>query len=189
MKKIQLLLPICLAMLMLSCKNEKKEDTIDNETQEEVVTQKKELTIVLEPRSNSNARGKITFVEENGMVHMTAKFEGLTAETHAIHLHEKADCSAADGTSTGGHWNPTFERHGKWGDAEGYHKGDIGNFNANASGNGELDFKTDEWCIGCGDDTKDILGKSVIVHAGVDDFVTQPTGDAGGRISCGGIIQ
>lgn len=189
MKKIQILLPICLALLMLSCKNEKKEETIDKEAQEEITTEKKELTIVLEPRSDSNVNGKVTFVEENGMVHMSAKFEGLTAGSHAIHLHEKADCSAADGMSTGGHWNPTFERHGKWGDAEGYHKGDIGNFNADANGNGELHFKTDEWCIGCGDDTKDILGKSVIVHAGVDDFVTQPTGDAGGRISCGGIIQ
>lgn len=28
------------------------------------------------------------------------------------------DCSAADGTSTGGHWNPTFQPHGKWGSEE-----------------------------------------------------------------------
>ncbi|HRV56153.1 MAG TPA: superoxide dismutase family protein, partial [Mangrovimonas sp.] len=50
-------------------------------------------------------------------------------------------------------------------------------------------FSTDEWCIGCGDPKKDILGKGLIVHEGADDYVTQPTGNAGGRISCGGIIE
>ncbi|MGB2416167.1 MAG: superoxide dismutase family protein, partial [Flavobacteriaceae bacterium] len=52
-----------------------------------------------------------------------------------------------------------------------------------------VEFSTDEWCIGCGDPTKDILGKGVIVHQGVDDFVSQPSGAAGSRVSCGGIIQ
>jgi len=50
-------------------------------------------------------------------------------------------------------------------------------------------FLTKEWCIGCGDDSKDIIGKSIIVHQGTDDFKSQPSGAAGSRISCGGIIQ
>tara|TARA_R110002072_G_scaffold117281_5_gene248180 strand:- start:3347 stop:3928 length:582 start_codon:yes stop_codon:yes gene_type:complete len=182
-----------LFVAFISCKNNKN-DT--NETQEEIVKETveenvevKELIIMMEPRSNSNTKGKVTFSEKEGIVSMHGEFEGLTPGMHAIHLHEKADCSAPDGTSTGGHWNPTFERHGKWGDAEGYHKGDIGNFEADENGNGMIHFETDQWCIGCDDETKNILGKSVIVHEGVDDFVTQPTGDAGGRISCGGIIK
>jgi Cu-Zn family superoxide dismutase len=48
---------------------------------------------------------------------------------------KKSDCSAADGSSAGGHWNP--KEHGKWGVGE-YHKGDIGNFTADASGNGTI---------------------------------------------------
>jgi Cu-Zn family superoxide dismutase len=43
--------------------------------------------------------------------------------------------------------------------------------------------------VGCADETKNIVGKALIVHAAVDDFTTQPTGDAGGRVSCGGIIK
>ncbi|MCR9183415.1 MAG: superoxide dismutase family protein [Flavobacteriaceae bacterium] len=182
-----------LFVAFISCKNNKNDN---NETQEEIVKETveenvevKEIIIMMEPRSNSNTKGKVTFTEKEGVVSMHGEFEGLTPGMHAIHLHEKADCSAPDGTSTGGHWNPTFERHGKWGDAEGYHKGDIGNFEADENGNGMIHFETDQWCIGCDDETKNILGKSVIVHQGVDDFVTQPTGDAGGRISCGGIIK
>ncbi|MCX7547267.1 superoxide dismutase family protein [Xanthomarina sp. F1114] len=190
---IALLLTISLA---IGCKNDKKENTEAEATvteeqatepaQEEEVTK---LKIRLNPKSDSNVKGSAVFTEEDGKVTMVAVFEGLTEGTHAIHLHEKADCSAADGTSTGGHWNPTNEPHGKWGDAKGYHKGDIGNMEADANGNATITFSTDQWCIGCGDPNKDILNKAVIVHEGVDDFTSQPTGDAGGRVSCGGIIK
>ncbi len=192
MKKVSLLLTMCLAVIILSCKNEKKEENKDadqTDMTEEVSEEKKELRIAMEPKSDTQTKGSVTFTEEDGVVKMVASFSGLQEGTHAIHLHEKADCSADDGTSTGGHWNPTREQHGKWGDPAGYHKGDIGNFEADAQGNGEVNFETDEWCIGCEDDTKNIIGKAVIVHTGEDDFVTQPTGDAGGRISCGGIIK
>ncbi|MFY7758662.1 MAG: superoxide dismutase family protein, partial [Flavobacterium stagni] len=50
-------------------------------------------------------------------------------------------------------------------------------------------FSTDQWCIGCGDPNKDILNKGLIVHDKADDFVTQPTGNAGGRVACAGIIK
>jgi len=113
---------------------------------------------------------------------------GLTEGTHAIHIHEKADCSSPDGKSTGGHWNPTFQPHGAWG-SEGYHRGDIGNFEADNEGNGEVTFATDQWCLGCDDETKNIIGKAIIVHQGADDLTSQPSGAAGSRISCAGIIR
>src|SRR5690606_38321675 len=136
--------------------NDKKEKQEEETTQEKVTEVKKsepQKTVQFElfSKSNSTASGKVSFTEKDGKVHMYAKLIGLTPGTHAIHIHEKADCSAADGTSTGGHWNPTFENHGKWGAAEGYHKGDIGNFEANEEGYGSVEFSTDEWCIGCGD--------------------------------------
>lgn len=143
----------------------------------------------LEPKSDSNVKGEVTFTEKDGEVMMLATLTGLTEGEHAIHIHEKADCSSADGKSTGGHWNPTFQPHAKWGAAGGYHKGDIGNFNADASGNAKIEFSTDEWCIGCEDETKNIVGKGVIVHQGVDDFTSQPSGAAGKRVSCTGIIK
>ena len=185
---------LILAVALTACKNDKKEKQEEETTQEKVTEVKKsepQKTVQFElfSKSNSTASGKVSFTEKDGKVHMYAKLIGLTPGTHAIHIHEKADCSAADGTSTGGHWNPTFENHGKWGAAEGYHKGDIGNFEANEEGYGSVEFSTDEWCIGCDDEKKNIIGKSVIVHAGADDFTSQPSGDAGARVSCGGVIQ
>ncbi|MCG2431061.1 superoxide dismutase family protein [Aequorivita xiaoshiensis] len=194
MKKLGLLLTASAMIAFVGCKNEKKDaDSLEELTEsvevEEVKEAPKTLSVMMESKSGSNAIGQVVFTEENGVVKMDAKFEGLTEGTHAIHIHEKADCSADDGTSTGGHWNPTHQRHGKWGDAEGYHKGDIGNMVADANGMAKISMETDEWCIGCDDENKNIVGKAIIVHDGEDDFVSQPTGDAGGRVSCGGIIE
>ena len=50
-------------------------------------------------------------------------------------------------------------------------------------------FETDEWCIGCEDEAKNILGKAIIVHHGADEFTSQPSGAAGARISCAGIVE
>ena len=57
------------------------------------------------------------------------------------------------------------------------------------NGIGSISMSTDQWCIGCDDPAKDILGKAVIIHQGKDDLVSQPSGAAGARVSCGGIIQ
>ena len=148
----------------------------------------KKLNIALEAKSNSSVTGTATFIEKNGKVTFEAKVSGLKPGVHAIHIHEKSDCSAADGSSAGGHWNPTFKKHGKWGVGE-YHKGDIGNFTADEKGNGSIKITTDEWCIGCGDQTKDILEKGLIVHDGTDDFTSQPAGNAGARVACTAIIK
>jgi len=195
MKNYALLFSLALTLGFTSCKNENKDKETDEtmttdatEIQEEAPVSKK-LTISLDSKSGSTATGNVVFTEEDGEVSMTAVFEGLEPGMHAIHIHENADCSADDGTSAGGHWNPTKEQHGKWGDAEGYHKGDIGNFEADDNGNGTITMATDEWCIDCEDATKNIVGKGVIVHQGADDFTSQPSGAAGARVSCGGIIQ
>lgn len=195
MKRFTFLLALLSFMVLFSCKNEagkdseNMEDTTTIEKTEPVREVLKQISIRLEAKSGSQSQGKVAFIEQNGTVTMEAVIIGLEPGTHAIHLHEKADCSAEDGTSSGGHWNPTFEPHGAWGAEEGYHKGDIGNFEVDETGTGNINFSTDQWCIGCGDEKKDILGKAVIVHKGSDDFTTQPTGNAGARVSCGGVIE
>lgn len=100
----------------------------------------------------------------------------------AVHLHEHGDCSD-NGKMAHGHWNPTNAQHGKWGSAS-FHSGDIGNVKLDAKGKGTLSLETDLWTLG-GKADKNILGKAVIVHGGVDDYTTQPTGNAGSRIGCG----
>jgi len=192
MNKIKLIVLALVVLAGYSCKEAKKETKeVKEEVTEEIVEMDdvEVISFSMEPKSNSEVKGEVTFTQEDGKATMTASFSGLSPGEHAIHLHEKADCSSDDGKSTGGHWNPTHEPHGKWGVTEGYHKGDIGNFVADAEGNAALNFSTDQWCIGCDDENKNIVGKAVIVHQGVDDFTSQPSGAAGARISCTGIIQ
>lgn len=100
----------------------------------------------------------------------------------AVHIHEHGDCSDKANMAHG-HWNPTNKQHGKWG-TDSYHAGDIGNVKLDAKGKGTITLETDLWTLG-GVPEKNILGKALIVHGGVDDYVTQPTGNAGSRIGCG----
>ncbi len=193
MKHLKLIALTLSIVFATACKDNKKESQEADDMQVEDVVKEdatpKKLSITLSPKSGSNVDGTVNFIEKDGKVTMVGTVTGLEEGKHAIHIHEKADCSAEDGTSAGGHWNPTAQPHGAWGDAGGYHKGDIGNINVNANGRGEVTLTTDEWCIGCGDDTKDILGKAIIVHIDADDLTTQPTGAAGARVACAGIIE
>lgn len=183
--------------ITISCKNNDKQEATETEnvmiSSEDLNDNNNflidSLTVLLGSKSGSSAKGNVAFRQRSNTVSMTAVFSGLEEGEHAVHLHEKSDCSSNDGSSAGGHWNPNGQPHGKWGDQGGYHKGDIGNFTANSRGVGTITFITEEWCIGCNDSAKDILGKSVIVHKGTDDYTSQPSGAAGSRISCGGIIQ
>ncbi|MBG7630928.1 MAG: superoxide dismutase family protein [Bacteroidetes bacterium] len=192
MNKLSVYTLLLALTVVFACKKEKKETAqeVEETTTEEVVNvAPKKIIINLESKSDSNVAGTVVFTKNNGEVKMVALLSNLEEGEHAIHLHDKADCSSTDGKSAGGHWNPTGQPHGKWGDATGFHKGDIGNFKADANGNGTITFVTDQWCIGCDDDTKNIIGKGVIVHQGTDDYTSQPSGAAGSRVSCGGIIE
>lgn len=200
MKRSILYITVLGLFMTFSCKSDKKEDSSENSETETMETEtyteesnstseEKKITFALESKSNSEVTGNVVFTQDGDAVTMVALLSGLTEGEHAIHIHEKADCSSSDGKSSGGHWNPTGQPHGKWGADSGYHKGDIGNFSANDKGQATITKITDEWCIGCGDDSRDILGKAIIVHQGIDDFTSQPSGAAGSRVSCGGIIQ
>lgn len=174
MKKL-IITTIVITAVLIACKSSTANDD-------------KKVLINFESKSNSKVTGTATFIQKNNNVTLVAKLAGLTPGTHAIHIHEKSDCTAPDGSSAGGHWNPTFKKHGKWGAPE-HHKGDIGNFIADENGNGSIEFSTQEWCIDCTDETKNIIGKGLIIHQGGDDFASQPAGNAGARVACGAVIK
>lgn len=137
----------------------------------------------IQPKSGSNATGEAIFEQKGQEVTLKLNLEKVSPGTHAVHIHEKGDCSSPDGKSAGDHWNPTGEPHGKWG-VDGYHLGDIGNVQVRPDGKGSLTLTTDKWNIGKGG-PNDIVGHAIIVHGGVDDFKSQPAGNAGPRIGCG----
>jgi Cu-Zn family superoxide dismutase len=114
------------------------------------------------------------------MVH--AKVSGLKPNgEHDFHVHEKGDCSSADGMSTGGHFNPDAKPHGPQHAA--HHAGDMPSLEADANGNADQKFRLASASLAAG--PASIVGRGLIVHVGPDDYPTQPTGNSGARIACG----
>ncbi|MBN3860357.1 superoxide dismutase family protein [Neisseriaceae bacterium PsAf] len=188
-KQNKILASLCVLMLAACSSSQSSNDIkTSSNTKSKVLGADEQVIIPLQAKSGSQVSGTIeVYALKEGTVLLQLKAKNVPPGLHAIHVHENPDCSSADGSSAGGHWNPTQDKHGRWGHKNGYHKGDIGVFLADKEGNVDYTFKTttDSWCIGCNDPAKNILGHSIILHSDPDDFVTQPTGNAGGRIACG----
>lgn len=135
--------------------------------------------------ADTTVTGAARFKEDNGKVKLTLNITipKKANQSVAVHIHEHGSCGDM-GKDAHGHWNPTKQNHGKWRSAA-FHLGDIGNVDLNNEGKGTLEMETDRWSISGSDTTKNILNKAIIVHGGVDDYKTQPTGNAGSRIGCG----
>jgi Cu-Zn family superoxide dismutase len=141
------------------------------------------LEVTIEPKSGSKLSGKATLTETDGGVHVVLSVEGVTpGGDHGAHVHEKGDCSAPDGASAGGHFNPQGNEHALPTTAK-RHLGDLGNLVIGKDGKGSLDITIPGANLKPGDPNS-FAGKAIIVHAKKDDG-GQPTGNAGGRIGCG----
>lgn len=186
-----------LGSVMVSCGSGQNDEATDNQsdtateaTNDDANAARQEAVANISGTyADTVVTGKATFTtESDGRVKMqlTLNIPSRANKEVAVHLHEHGDCGDS-GMNSHGHWNPTNEDHGKWGTAP-FHRGDIGNVKLDADGNGSYEMTTDLWQLGGSDTTKNILGKAVIVHGGVDDYVSQPTGNAGNRIGCG-VIQ
>jgi superoxide dismutase, Cu-Zn family len=140
-------------------------------------------------KPDTTVTGTVRFTEENGKVKMALDITvpKKANQSVAVHIHEHGNCGNM-GNEAHGHWNPTKVNHGKWGSGS-FHRGDIGNVELNGEGKGTMEIETDIWSISDADSTKNILNRAIIVHGGVDDFTTQPTGNAGTRIGCGVITR
>lgn len=135
----------------------------------------------------SNVAGEVHFtLLPEGEVRIDVALTGLTPGAHGMHIHEWGDCSAPDGTSAGGHFNPDGVEHGAH-DAEVRHAGDLGNVEADANGVATLSRVMDTAFFSLSGGQYDVRGRAVIIHEKADDF-GQPLGNAGGRIGCG-IVQ
>ena len=151
--------------------------------------QGKKAQAKIESKNENLVTGQALFSEKSGKVKVEISLTGAEPGPTAVHLHSIGDCSSEDATSSGGHWNPTKEKHGKWGVAQ-FHSGDIGNINIDESGKGVLILidQHNRWSIG-GPAETNVIGRAVVVHQGRDDMVSQPSGAAGKRTGCGPIIE
>ena len=139
-----------------------------------------------------DAVGLASFSEGDDGVTIHVLVEGLTPGEHGWHLHEFGDCDGSTAepfSSAGGHWNPTDMEHGAP-DADPHHVGDFGNFEATADGMAEATITTTDFTLGEGPTSVfDEDGTAIILHAGRDDLMTQPSGDSGARFACGVVAE
>ena len=144
-------------------------------------------TAQLMPRSGSQTEGSVSFRQQGDKVVVTVNVSGLKPNAeHGFHVHEKGDCGAPDGTSAGGHFNPSGKQHGNFAAAE-HHAGDMPSLKANADGRASATFELSGPTVTAG--PASVVGRGVIVHRDPDDFTTQPTGNSGARIACGVIVK
>lgn len=136
---------------------------------------------VVTPTEGNDVKGTITFTQTNAGIRIVADIEGLTEGDHGFHIHQWGDITSTDGTSAGGHFNPEGKDHAGPHDAE-RHAGDLGNLTADENGNAHYD-EVDDLISFSG--KNNIIGRSIIIHVDDDDLVSQPTGDAGGRVAQG----
>jgi Cu-Zn family superoxide dismutase len=129
--------------------------------------------------------GTATLTQTPSGVLIALAVKGLPAGEPAFHVHAVGKCEPPF-TSAGGHFNPAGKKHGMMA-ADGHHAGDMPNLHIPASG--ELAVEVQNVAItlekGKPNSTFGTNGTALVIHAGKDDYKTDPTGDAGGRIACG----
>ncbi|MSQ47560.1 MAG: superoxide dismutase family protein [Deltaproteobacteria bacterium] len=108
-----------------------------------------------------------------------------TPGPHAFHVHAVGKCEGPEFTTAGGHFNPMSKKHGLR-SAEGSHTGDLPNVIVSDSGAVTIETVIPHVTLTAGDHTlADADGSALVLHAGADDYTTDPTGNAGGRMACG----
>jgi len=162
-------------------------ERVDPQAQEQAQEQdqaaaKPKAIAVLSDLGGSGVKGTVELHAVDTGVKISAEIRGLTPNArHGFHVHEKGDCSAPDGSSAGGHFNPAGVDHGDPG--AGSHAGDLGNLESDADGRSSYSYTSTTLTLGDGG-PNDVVGRALIVHEGADDLKSQPTGDAGGRSAC-----
>jgi Cu-Zn family superoxide dismutase len=139
------------------------------------------VCVITGTAGNEGVSGTVTFTERAGGILVEADIRGLTPGLHGFHIHEFGDVSGLDGKSAGGHFNPDDEKHGGPEDRS-RHIGDLGNLEADSTGRATYSRFDDEVRLR---GRRSVIGRAIVIHADADDFTTQPTGNAGGRVGYG----
>jgi superoxide dismutase, Cu-Zn family len=124
--------------------------------------------------------GQVQLQETAHGLIVKSEFTALPEGVLGFHIHAVGECEPPF-QSAGGHFNPDGHQHGME-NPQGMHAGDLPNIHVPASG----ELTVENFVMGLTlDDVLDEDGASMMVHAGPDDYATDPAGDAGDRIACG----
>lgn len=136
----------------------------------------------------NGVRGVVKFEPgPQGSLAVKARLRGLSPGLHGFHIHEYGDLAAQDCVACGSHYNPRGSAHGDARTAP-RHAGDLGNVEADPDGQVRYEVSLPRLKL------RDVVGRSVVVHAGPDDLgqgrgaareESLRTGNSGARLACG----
>ncbi len=139
--------------------------------------------------ATGRAVGTARLEQVGAVVHIVLALTGMPPGVHAVHIHAVGRCDPPDFASAGGHFNPGRRQHGLQ-NPQGPHAGDLPNISIDADGTGRLETVAERVTLASGPTSLfDADGSALVVHAGPDDFKTDPAGNAGARIACGVIVK
>src|SRR5438045_3020443 len=129
--------------------------------------------------------GTATLRESSSGVLIKVDFAGAPSGTHALHVHTTGKCDAPMFMTAGGHFAPGMTKHGLFA-AGGPHAGDLPNIYVPADGKLSMEILESNVTLAAGPRSLlDADGSAIVLHAMADDYMTDPAGNAGGRIACG----
>lgn len=133
--------------------------------------------------------GEARFQQTPHGVLMMLELKNATPGVHALHIHGVGRCEAPSFESAGDHFAPSARQHGFL-NAKGPHAGDLPNITVPASMQLTVEHLVTDVTLEPG--TRSLLdsdGSTIVIHAGKDDYTTDPTGNSGDRIACGRIVR
>jgi len=132
--------------------------------------------------------GKVELTDTPSGVLIRLTLDGVPPGDHAFHVHAIGKCEPPDFKSAGPHFNPDETKHGLM-NAEGPHAGDMPNLHVPESGKLTVEVLNEMVTLDAEQAILDQDGSAIVVHAAVDDYKTDPAGNAGDRIACGVVTE
>ena len=134
--------------------------------------------------ADGSPAGTASLHVSHGKASLRLALKGLPPGVHGIHLHAVGKCEAPEFKTAGGHLNPAMHQHGTL-NPMGHHLGDLPNVTADATGRVTTTLPLESDAASLPAALFDADGTALVIHAGPDDYKTDPSGNSGGRIACG----
>ncbi len=133
-------------------------------------------------------RGRADIYRDTSGLRIELVARGFAPGTFGMHVHAVGRCDVPDFASAGPHWNPTGAQHGR-DNPMGAHHGDLPNLVVEPEQIGRATLRLVGSRLEGDGGLLDADGAAFVIHAGPDDYKTDPSGNSGGRVACGVIVK